>query len=43
LLSRGAKKQATMSRSTAEAKYHALASTTTEIMWFILLLKSSAI
>ena len=40
LLSWGAKKQATVSRSTAEAKYHALASTTVELMWFINLLKS---
>jgi hypothetical protein len=43
LLSWEAKKQATMSRSTAEAKYRALASTTTKLMWFIHLLKSSAI
>jgi len=40
LLSWGAKKQATMSRSTAEAEYRALASTTAELMWFIHLLKS---
>jgi gluconate kinase len=43
LLSRGAKKQATMSCSTVEAKYRALASTTTELMWFIHLLKSLVI
>jgi len=43
LLSWGAKKQATVSYSTAEAKYRALASTTTELMWFIHLLKASAI
>jgi hypothetical protein len=43
LLSWGAKKQATVSRSSVEAKYRALASTTTKLMWFIHLLKASAI
>ncbi|KAF5475228.1 hypothetical protein F2P56_007058 [Juglans regia] len=40
LLSWGAKKQATVSRSTSEAKYHALASTIAKLMWFMHLLKS---
>ena len=40
LLSWGAKKQATISRSTAEAEHRALASTTTELIWFTNLLKS---
>jgi len=40
LLSWGAKKQATISRSTTEAEHRALASTTTELMWFTNLLKS---
>jgi hypothetical protein len=40
LLSWSARKQATISRSTAEAEYHALASTTAELMWFMNLLKS---
>ncbi|KAF5472656.1 hypothetical protein F2P56_009355 [Juglans regia] len=40
LLSWGAKKQATVSRSTAEAEYRALASTTAELMWFMHLPKS---
>jgi len=40
LLSWGAKKQATVSRSTAEAEHRALASTTTELIWFTNLLKS---
>jgi histone deacetylase 1/2 len=40
LLSWGAKKQATVSRSTAEAEYRALASTTAELMWFMNLLQS---
>ena len=40
LLSWGAKKQATVSRSTTEAEYRALASTTTELMWFTNLLQS---
>jgi hypothetical protein len=43
LLSWGAKKQATVSRSTAKAEYRALASTTAELMWFIHLLKASVI
>jgi hypothetical protein len=43
LLSWGAKKQATVSRSSVEAKYRALASTTTKLLWFIHLLKASAI
>jgi hypothetical protein len=36
----GAKKQATVSRSTAEAEYRALPSTTAELMWFVHLLKN---
>jgi hypothetical protein len=40
LLSRGAKKQTIVSRSTTEAKYHELTSTTIELMWFMSLLKS---
>jgi hypothetical protein len=43
LLSWGAKKQATVSRSSVKAKYRALASTTTKLMWFLHLLKASAI
>jgi hypothetical protein len=38
LISWGAKKQDTVSRSTAEAEYRALASTTAELMWFVHLL-----
>lgn len=40
LLSCGAKKQATVSRSTAEAEYRALASTIAELIWYTHLLKS---
>jgi hypothetical protein len=40
LISWGAKKQATVSRSTAEAEYRALASTTAELMWFVHLLNA---
>jgi hypothetical protein len=40
LLSWGAKKHAIISRSTAEAEYRALASTTAELIWFMNLLKS---
>ena len=40
LLLWGVKKQAIVSRSTAEAKYRALASTTTKLMWFMNLLQS---
>jgi hypothetical protein len=40
LLSWSAKKQATVSHSTAEVEYHALASTTAKLMWFMNLLKS---
>jgi hypothetical protein len=40
MLSWGAKKQATVSRSTAEAEYRVVASTTAELMWFLNLLQS---
>ena len=40
LISWGAKKQGTMSRSTAEPEYSALASTTVKLMWFGHLLKN---
>ncbi|KAF5464385.1 hypothetical protein F2P56_014463, partial [Juglans regia] len=38
LLSWGAKKQTTVARSTAEAEYRSLASTTAELLWFMNLL-----
>ncbi|XP_020270978.1 uncharacterized protein LOC109846165 [Asparagus officinalis] len=39
LLSWGSKKQSTISRSSAEAEYRALASTTTEVLWFLHMLR----
>lgn len=39
LISRGAKKQAVVSRSSTEAEYHALAITTVELYWLDMLLK----